>query len=98
MTTTTLDTALSGPPPVATRHDHQGVIVTRIERPGPELVAACRSLYTGLVLDHLGKHGCMAARHETRLERRLPLRPGGTCLEQTGASAPWPPTSPSPAT
>jgi hypothetical protein len=60
MTTSTRDTAISGPPPVATRHDHQGVIVTSIERPGPELVAACRSLYTGLVLDHLGKHGCMA--------------------------------------
>lgn len=60
MTTTTLGTAVSGPPPVATRHDHQRVIVTSIERPGPELVAACRSLYTGLVLDHLGKHGCMA--------------------------------------
>lgn len=32
MTTTTRDTAISGPPPVATRHDHQGVIVTSIER------------------------------------------------------------------
>jgi hypothetical protein len=50
MTTTTLDTPVSGPPPVATRHDHQGGILTSIERPAPELVAACRSLYTGLVL------------------------------------------------
>lgn len=49
----------SGPPPVATRHDHQGVIVTSIERPPPELVASYRNLYTALVLDHLGKHGCM---------------------------------------
>jgi 4-hydroxy-4-methyl-2-oxoglutarate aldolase len=52
-------TAPSGPPPVATRHDHQGVIVTSIERPAPELVERCRALYTGLVLDHLGKHGGM---------------------------------------
>jgi len=51
--------APSGPPPVATRHDHQGVIVTSIERPAPELVESCRALYTGLVLDHLGKHGGM---------------------------------------
>jgi 4-hydroxy-4-methyl-2-oxoglutarate aldolase len=51
--------ASSGPPPVATRHDHQGVIVTSIERPASELVASYRALYTGLVLDHLGKHGCM---------------------------------------
>lgn len=51
--------AAAGPPPVATRHDHQGVIVTSIERPSQELVESCRALYTGLVLDHLGKHGCM---------------------------------------
>lgn len=51
--------APSGPPPVSTRHDHQGVIVTSIERPDPEVVASCRALYTALVLDHLGKHGCM---------------------------------------
>ncbi len=58
MTTVEVE-APSGPPPVATRHDHQGVTVTQIERPAPELIAACRSLYTGLVLDHLGKHGVM---------------------------------------
>src|SRR5919108_2154184 len=52
--------APSGPPPVATRHVHQAVIVTSIERPAPELVASYRDLYTGLVLDHLGKHGCMS--------------------------------------
>ena len=38
MTTTTLESAVSGPPPVATRHDHQGVIVTRIERAGRRVV------------------------------------------------------------
>ena len=48
-----------GPFPVATRHDHQGKIVTSIERPALELVESCRALYTGLVLDHLGKHGSM---------------------------------------
>ena len=58
-TTDTTTTAPTGPPPVATTHDHHGVIVTGIERPEPELVAGCRTLYTGLVLDHLGKHGCM---------------------------------------
>ena len=51
--------APSGPPPVATRHDHQGVIVRSIERPAPDLVESCRALDTGLVLDHLGKHGGM---------------------------------------
>lgn len=56
----TADSKPSGPPPVATRHDYQGVVVTSIERPAPELVASYRALYTGLVLDHLGKHGCMA--------------------------------------
>lgn len=38
--------APSGPPPVATRHDHQGVIVTSIERPASEPVASYRALYT----------------------------------------------------
>jgi 4-hydroxy-4-methyl-2-oxoglutarate aldolase len=52
------DAVPAGPPPVATRHDHQGVIVT-IERPSRELVESCRGLYTGLALDHLGKHGGM---------------------------------------
>lgn len=50
----------TGPPPVSTRHDHQRVVVTTIERPAPELVTRYRGLYTGLVLDHLGKHGCMS--------------------------------------
>lgn len=30
MNSTSFNTAMSGPPPVATRHDHQGVIVTSI--------------------------------------------------------------------
>jgi 4-hydroxy-4-methyl-2-oxoglutarate aldolase len=59
--TTTETTAPTGPPPVATKHDQQGLIVTSIERPAPELIARCRALYTGLVLDHLGKHGCMTS-------------------------------------
>jgi 4-hydroxy-4-methyl-2-oxoglutarate aldolase len=37
------------------------VIVTSVERPDSELIASCRALYTGLVLDHLGKHGCMTS-------------------------------------
>jgi hypothetical protein len=41
MTTLDIDTAPSGPPPVATRHDHQGLIVTKIERPASELIATC---------------------------------------------------------
>lgn len=60
MSITETTTAPSGPPPVATTHDHHGVIVTSIERPEAELVASCRALYTGLLLDHLGKQGCMA--------------------------------------
>ena len=60
MSITETTTASSGPPPVATTHDHHGVIVTSIERPEAELVASCRALYTGLLLDHLGKQGCMA--------------------------------------
>jgi hypothetical protein len=59
MTAIDVDVAPSGPPPVATRHDHQGLVVTTIERPAPDVIATCRSLYTALVLDHLGKHGCM---------------------------------------
>lgn len=59
MSITETTTAPSGPPPVATTHDHHGVIVTSIERPQAELVASCRARYTGLLLDHLGKQGCM---------------------------------------
>ena len=80
MTTTTLDTAMSGPPPVATRHDHQGVIVTSIERPGPEVVAACGSLYTGLVLNHLGKHGGMEPEMKPVWGGAVLCGPAVTCL------------------
>ncbi len=39
MSITETTTAPSGPPPVATTHDHHGVIVTSIERPEAELAA-----------------------------------------------------------
>jgi 4-hydroxy-4-methyl-2-oxoglutarate aldolase len=80
MNSTSLNTTISGPPPVATRHDQQGVIVTSIERPGPEIVAACRSLYTGLVLDHLGKHGCMAPEMKPVWSGAFLCGPAVTCL------------------
>jgi len=90
--------APSGPPPVATRHDHQGVIVRNIERPGPDLVESCRALYTGLVLDHLGKHGGMTPDLKPFWSGASLCGPAITCLGTVGASAPWPPTSPSQAT
>ena len=40
MTTLDIETAPAGPPPVATRHDHQGLIVTSIERPAGQAPAA----------------------------------------------------------
>lgn len=80
MITTTLDTAMSGPPPGATRHDHRGVIVMSIERPGPEVVAACRSLCTGLVLDHLGKHGGMEPEMKPVWGGAFLCGPAVTCL------------------
>ena len=43
MSITETTTAPSGPPPVATTHDHHGVIVTSIERPEAELVASSRA-------------------------------------------------------
>ena len=76
----TSTTTASGPPPVATRHDHQRLIVTRIERPAPELVATCRSLYTGLVLDHLGKHGCVSADMKPVWSGAFLCGPAVTCL------------------
>jgi hypothetical protein len=39
MTGVDLEMAPSGPPPIATRQDDQGVIVTQIERPAPEVIA-----------------------------------------------------------
>jgi 4-hydroxy-4-methyl-2-oxoglutarate aldolase len=80
MTTADLETAPSGPPPVATRHDHQGVVVTRIERPPADVIATFRSLYTGLVLDHLGKHGCMAADMKPVWSGAFVCGPAVTCL------------------
>jgi 4-hydroxy-4-methyl-2-oxoglutarate aldolase len=76
----TADRGLSGPPPVATRHDHQGVVVTTVERPAPELVASYRALYTGLVLDHLGKHGCMATDVKPVWSGAALCGPAITCL------------------
>ena len=98
MTTLDIETAPAGPPPVATRHDHQGSIVTKIERPAPEVIAICRSLYTGLVLDHLGKHGSMTPDMKPVWSGAFPAVPQSPVSEPTGASGPWPPTSPSPAT
>ena len=80
MTTADLEAAPSGPPPVATRHDHQGVVVTTIERPPPDVIATFRSLYTGLVLDHLGKHGCMAADMKPVWSGAFVCGPAVTCL------------------
>jgi 4-hydroxy-4-methyl-2-oxoglutarate aldolase len=80
MTTLDIETAPAGPPPVATRHDHQGLIVTSIERPAPELIAACRSLYTGLVLDHLGKHGSMTPDMKPVWSGAFLCGPAITCL------------------
>jgi 4-hydroxy-4-methyl-2-oxoglutarate aldolase len=72
--------SLSGPPPVSTRHDHQGVVVTSIERPPTELIARYRGLYTGVVLDHLGKHGCMAPDMKPVWSGALLCGPAITCL------------------
>jgi 4-hydroxy-4-methyl-2-oxoglutarate aldolase len=70
----------SGPPPVATRHDHQGLVVTGIDRPPPELLDRFRNLYTGLILDHLGKHGCMATEVKPVWSGALLCGPAITCL------------------
>jgi 4-hydroxy-4-methyl-2-oxoglutarate aldolase len=80
LTAVDIDTAPGGPPPVATQHDHQGVIVTRIERPAPDVIAACRALYTGLVLDHLGKHGAMTADMKPVWSGAFLCGPAITCL------------------
>jgi 4-hydroxy-4-methyl-2-oxoglutarate aldolase len=80
MTTADLDIAPSGPPSVATRRDHHGVVGTTIERPPPEVIATFRSLYTGLVLDHLGKHGCMATDMKPVWSGAFVCGPAVTCL------------------
>jgi len=80
MATTDTSPAPSGPPPVATRHDHHGVIVTSIERPDPDLIASCRALYTGLALDHLGKHGAMTPDMKPVWSGATLCGPAITCL------------------
>lgn len=80
MATTNFSRAPSGPPPVATRHDHQGVIVTSIERTDPGLVTSYRALYTGLVLDHLGKHGGMTPDMKPVWSGAFLCGPAITCL------------------
>jgi 4-hydroxy-4-methyl-2-oxoglutarate aldolase len=80
MTIADATSAPTGPPPVATRHDHQGVIVTAVHRPAPELIESCRALYTGLVSDHLGKHGCMTADMKPAWPGASLCGPAITCL------------------
>jgi 4-hydroxy-4-methyl-2-oxoglutarate aldolase len=41
------------------RHPQQGIVVQQIERPDPGLVERYSQLYSGIVLDHLGKLGTM---------------------------------------
>jgi 4-hydroxy-4-methyl-2-oxoglutarate aldolase len=69
-----------GPPPVATRHRDQAKIVTTVERPEAVLVDAYRRLYTGLVLDHLGKHGGMNAEIKPVWSGARLCGPAVTCL------------------
>lgn len=50
------------------RHPAQGRVVRRIRRPAREAVETFRKTYTGLILDHLGKHCALTGIH--------PLSPG----------------------
>ncbi len=50
-----------GPPPIPDMHPALRVVVTTISRPDDDTIAAFRRLYTGHVLDHLGKQGAMHA-------------------------------------
>jgi 4-hydroxy-4-methyl-2-oxoglutarate aldolase len=50
---------VDGPPTLPDMHPALRVVVTKIERPSADTVAKYRKLYTGHVLDHLGKHGAM---------------------------------------
>jgi 4-hydroxy-4-methyl-2-oxoglutarate aldolase len=74
---------IDGPPPVPDLHPERGVIVTAIPRPEPATVTALHALYTGLVCDHLGKHGALHAEIK-------PLFPGarlcGPALTVVGAN------------
>jgi hypothetical protein len=98
MATTNFSPAPSGPPPVATRHDHQGVIVTSIERTDPGLVTSYRALYTGLVLDHLGKQGGMTPDMKPVWSGAFLCGPAIPASGATGESGRPRPISPSPAT
>ncbi len=50
---------VDGPPTLPDMHPALRVVVTTIERPSADTVGKYRKLYTGHVLDHLGKHGAM---------------------------------------
>lgn len=50
---------VDGPPPLPDMHPALRIVVTNVERPDADTIAACRKLYTGHILDHLGKHGAM---------------------------------------
>lgn len=41
------------------KHEMQGVIIKEIERPSYEIINRLKGLYTGIILDHLGKYGAM---------------------------------------
>lgn len=50
---------VDGPPTLPDVHPALRVVVAKIERPSADTIAKYRKLYTGHVLDHLGKHGAM---------------------------------------
>lgn len=41
------------------KHPSQGKIISRIDRPSKEMVEKFKNFYTGIVLDAMGKNGCM---------------------------------------
>jgi hypothetical protein len=53
-------TAATGPAPMAIKHYQQGVAVTTSDGPSRSSSQAAASSTTGLLLDHRGKHGCIA--------------------------------------
>ena len=74
------ESGAGGPPPVATRHRDQAKIVPAVERPERELLGAYRELYTGLVLDHLGKQGGMSSGIKAVWTGARLCGPAVTCL------------------
>ncbi len=50
---------IDGPPPLPDLHPEMRIVVTDVRRPDASVVETFRRLYTGHVLDHLGKHGAM---------------------------------------